>query len=197
LKDTLWAPKAVRHTWKTLLETLSDTSSRTTTLLWLFSELAISYPKLESFLGALRVDALGCRELLLFISSVGVLQQITLSAGPANFLIWRTKSLLFGPRASVFDQPSSPLPLSSRRSSCMLLSRLMRRSFLYHQTVSTSIKQVLWSSGYDSRLGFATAINCERSPVRVRARPCSFAFVWYILLILVLLVLVRQARSRK
>jgi hypothetical protein len=194
LKDTLWAPKAVRHTWKTLLETSSDTSSRTTTLLWLFSELAISYPKLESFLGALRVDALGCRKLLL-ISSVGVLQQITLSAGPANFLIWKTKPLLFGPRASVFDQPSSPLPLTSRRSSCMLLSHRKRRSFLYQQTVSTSIKQVLWSSGYDSRLGFATAINCERSPVRVRARPCSFA--WYILLISVWLVLVRQARSRK
>jgi hypothetical protein len=34
------------------------------------------------------------------------------------------------------------------------------------------IQQVLWSSGYDSRLGF-DQISCERSPVRVRARPCS------------------------
>jgi hypothetical protein len=30
--------------------------------------------------------------------------------------------------------------------------------------------KILWSSGYDSRLGSATAVNCERPPVRVRAR---------------------------
>jgi hypothetical protein len=104
-------------------------------------------------------------------------------------------SLLIDPRTSVLVDLVSPSTLSVFHSCCFLVGRPVHCSFTYHQTMSNSIKQVLWSSGYDSRLGFATAINCERSPVRVRARPCSFAFVMCILLILVLLSLVRQARS--
>jgi hypothetical protein len=30
--------------------------------------------------------------------------------------------------------------------------------------------KILWSSGYDSRLGPITVVDCERPPVRVRAR---------------------------
>jgi hypothetical protein len=41
---------------------------------------------------------------------------------------------------------------------------------LPHQLLAISNNQILWSSGYDSRLGSATAVNCERPPVRVRAR---------------------------
>ena len=59
----------------------------------------------------------------------------------------------------------------------------------------TSSKQLWWSSGYDSRLGFSK-IDCERSPVRVRARACSFAHHRYIFLsILVVLALVEKARE--
>jgi hypothetical protein len=56
------------------------------------------------------------------------------------------------------------LPESS--SGCWKILNGQHRIFL--------IKQVLWSSGYDSRLGCYN-IGCERSPVRVRARPYSFA----------------------
>ena len=55
-------------------------------------------------------------------------------------------------------------------------SPLFCRSFIMSQFVENFIKQVLWSSGYDSRLGCHT-IGCERSPVRVRARPCFFCSV--------------------
>jgi hypothetical protein len=39
-----------------------------------------------------------------------------------------------------------------------------------HQLLPNSDSRILWSSGYDSRLGPATAVDCERPPVRVRAR---------------------------
>jgi hypothetical protein len=39
-----------------------------------------------------------------------------------------------------------------------------------HRLPPISNSKILWSSGYDSRLGSATAVDCERPPVRVRAR---------------------------
>jgi hypothetical protein len=47
---------------------------------------------------------------------------------------------------------------------------IRRIQILLHQLPPKSNNQILWSSGYDSRLGSATAVDCERPPVRVRAR---------------------------
>jgi len=57
------------------------------------------------------------------------------------------------------------------------------------------IKQVLWSSGYDSRLGYSN-IGCERSPVRVRARPYLFGHLEYMYISFSVLLVLAGRRVR-
>jgi hypothetical protein len=47
---------------------------------------------------------------------------------------------------------------------------IVKVSTSLHEFPPISESKILWSSGYDSRLGPVTAVDCERSPVRVRAR---------------------------